>query len=78
MRKKIAAALAGGALVVGAALAAPAAASAAGYGKQINDGCGASYGQLVSTARDLGHISGSVGGAKNFVESGLAAAHMCG
>lgn len=77
MRKKIVAALAGGALAVGAALAAPAAASAAGYGKQINDGCGYSYGQLVSMARDAGHVTGSVGGAKNFVESGLAAAHGC-
>ncbi|GAA1466919.1 hypothetical protein [Microbacterium thalassium] len=77
MRRKIAAALAGGALVVGAALAAPAAASAAGYGKQINDGCGASYGQLVSAARDAGHVTGSVGGAKNFVVNGIAAAHRC-
>ena len=45
-----------------------------GYGKQIKDGLG-SYGQLVSTARAAGHIEGSVGGAKNFVESGLYAAH---
>ncbi len=77
MRRKIAMTLAAGALAAAAALAAPTAASAAGYGKHINDGCGASYGQLVSMARDAGHISGPVGGAKNFVESGLAAAHLC-
>ena len=46
-----------------------------GYGKQIKDGLGASYGQLVSTARAVGHIEGSVGGAKNFVEGGLYAGH---
>jgi hypothetical protein len=49
----------------------------AGYGKTIKDGCGASYGQLVSTARASGHVTGSVGGAANFVTSGLAAAHGC-
>lgn len=57
--------------VPGAAMAGP------GYGKRINDGCPASYGQLVSTARSIGHVTGSVGGAKNWVESGLAAAHGC-
>lgn len=62
------------ALILGSSMGA---ASAAGYGKQINDGCGASYGQLVSAARASGHVTGSVGGAKNFVESGLAAAHGC-
>ena len=61
-----------------ATLAMPAAASASGYGKDIKDGCGASYGQLVSTARASGHVDGSVSGAMNFVESGLAAAHGCG
>lgn len=60
------------------ALAVPAAASAdTGFGKQIVDGCGASYGQLVSTARAIGHIDGSVGGARNWIESGLSAAHGC-
>ncbi len=49
----------------------------AGPGKAIKDGCGASYGQLVSTARSIGHISGGVGGAANFIDSGLAAAHGC-
>ena len=58
-------------------LALPGAAMAGGYGKAIKDGCGASYGQLVSTARAIGHVTGSVGGAANFVESGLAAAHGC-
>jgi hypothetical protein len=59
------------------ALAMPAAASASGYGKDIKDGCGYSYGQLNSMARASGHVDGSVSGAKNFVESGLAAAHGC-
>ncbi len=52
-------------------------AMANGYGKAIKDGCGASYGQLVATAREVGHVTGSVGGAANFVNSGLAAAHGC-
>ncbi|MGN6219809.1 MAG: hypothetical protein ACTHNQ_09905 [Microbacterium sp.] len=78
MRKKILTAVCATALAAGAVLAVPTAASASGYGKDINDGCGASYGQLVSTARAIGHIEGSVSGAKNFVESGLAAAHGCG
>jgi hypothetical protein len=77
MRKKILTAVCATALAAAAALAVPTSASAAGYGKDIKDGCGASYGQLVSTARAIGHIEGSVGGAKNFVESGLAAAHGC-
>ena len=78
MRKKIVSGVCVAALAAGLALAAPTAASAQGYGKWINDGCGASYGQLVSTARALGHVEGAVGGASNFVDSGLAAAHGCG
>jgi len=77
MRKKILMSVCATALAAAAALAVPTAASASGYGKDIKDGCGASYGQLVSTARASGHIEGSVGGAMNFVESGLAAAHGC-
>ena len=73
MRKRITLIAATVALTVGL----PAAASAQGYGKTINDGCGASYGQLVSTARAVGHVEGSVGGAANFVNSGLATAHGC-
>jgi hypothetical protein len=64
------------AATIAMALAVPGTAMA-GYGKAINDGCGASYGQLVSQARAIGHVTGSVGGAKNFVDSGLAAAHGC-
>jgi len=78
MRKKILMTVCAAALATAAALSAPAAASASGFGKDIKDGCGASYGQLVSTARASGHVEGSVGGASNFVESGLAAAHGCG
>ena len=63
------------ALILGSSVGA--ASAAGGYGKQINDGCGMSYGQLVSAARASDHITGSVGGAKNFVESGIAAAHGC-
>jgi hypothetical protein len=37
--------------------------------------CDASYGQLVSAAKQSGHVEGPVSGAKNFVESGLLAAH---
>lgn len=65
------------AIATAVTLALPAAASASGYGKDIKDGCGASYGQLVSTARASGHVAGPVSGAMNFVESGLAAAHGC-
>jgi hypothetical protein len=65
-----------GAAIAGA-MALPMTAAAGGYGKSINDGCGATYGQLVSQARQIGHISGGVSGAKGFVESGLAAAHGC-
>ena len=51
-------------------------ASAAGFGETINSSClGASYGQLVSAARQAGHISGGVSGARGFVDSGLLAAH---
>jgi hypothetical protein len=67
------------AATIAMALAVPGTAMA-GYGKVINDGCGASYGQLVSAARQShpgGAITGSVGGAKNWIESGLAAAHGC-
>ncbi len=61
-----------------AALAIPTAASAGnGYGATTNAGCGATYGQLVSAARQAGHISGGVNGAKAWIESGLAAAHGC-
>jgi hypothetical protein len=74
--KRTLAALGASVLIVGFG-AGTAHAAGNGYGKEIKDGCGASYGQLVSTARALGHIEGSVGGAKNFVESGLAAAHGC-
>ena len=78
MRKKIIMTVCAAALATAAALSAPAMASAEGYGKEIKDGCGASYGQLVSAARASGHVEGSVSGAMNFVESGLAAAHGCG
>lgn len=78
MRKKILMTVCATALATAAALAAPAAASATGYGKDIKDGCGATYGQLVSTARAIGHVEGGVSGAMNFVDSGLAAAHGCG
>ena len=47
-----------------------------GYGKQIQDECGLSYGQLVSAGKKSGHVTGPVGGAKNFVDSGLLAAHL--
>jgi hypothetical protein len=79
MRKRIMMTVTAVAIAATAVLAVPAAASAstAGFGKQINDGCGASYGQLVSTARASGHITGSVGGARNWIESGLSAAHGC-
>lgn len=70
-------AICAGALAAAAAFAMPSAASAEGWGKQINDGCGASYGQLVSTARAAGHVDGAVGGARTWVESGLGAAHGC-
>ena len=75
MKTRLKIAVAGAAMA--GALALPATVSAGGYGKTINDGCDASYGQLVSTARQIGHVEGRVGGARNFVESGLAAAH-CG
>ena len=75
MKKKfIVAAVAASTLALGAAGSASA---AGGNGKSINDGCGATYGQLVSTARQIGHISGGVSGAQSFIESGLAAAHGC-
>lgn len=45
------------------------------YGKQIKDQCGVSYGQLVKAAKQSGHVSGPVRGAKYFVVSGLLAAH---
>ena len=47
-----------------------------GYGKQIKDECGLSYGQLVSSAKKSGHVSGPVRGAKYFVEEGLLTAHL--
>jgi hypothetical protein len=51
-------------------------ASADGYGRTINSSClGATYGQLVSGARQAGHISGGVSGAQGFVDGGLLAAH---
>jgi hypothetical protein len=77
MRKKFMMAICAGALVAGAAMATPSAALADGYGVQINDGCGATYGQLVSEARQIGHISGGVHGAAYWIDSGLAAAHGC-
>ena len=77
MRKRIMMTVTAVAIATATALAVPAAASADGFGKMINDGCGASYGQLVSTARASGHITGSVGGARNWIESGLSAAHGC-
>ncbi len=78
MRKRITMAVTAVTIAAMAAFAAPTAASAAdGFGKQIKDGCGASYGQLISTARAAGHIDGSVGGARNWIESGLSAAHGC-
>jgi len=45
------------------------------YGNGINIHCDASYGQLVKAAKASGHVDGPVSGAKNFVESGLLAAH---
>ena len=45
------------------------------FGAGIKYHCGASYGQLVSQARAIGHIDGPVRGAKGFVTSGLFAAH---
>jgi hypothetical protein len=77
MRKRIMMTATAVAIATAAALAVPAAASAEGFGQMINDGCGASYGQLVSTARQAGHIDGSVGGARVWIESGLAEAHGC-
>jgi len=65
------------ALALGAAIATPSAASAEGWGEQTIDGCGATYGQLVSAARAAGHIDGGVNGARYWIESGLAAAHGC-
>jgi hypothetical protein len=66
-------------LVIGAGLAiglAAGPASADGVGKTINSSClGATYGQLVSSARQAGHISGGVSGARSFVDDGLLAAH---
>jgi hypothetical protein len=60
------------------ALAIPAVATAGnGYGATTNTGCGATYGQLVSAGRQAGHVVGGVNGARNWVESGLAAAHGC-
>jgi hypothetical protein len=78
MRRKIVMTLTALTIAAMASVAVPTAANASGYGKQINDGCGASYGQLVSGARAIGHVTGSVSGAMNFVDSGLAAAHGCG
>lgn len=77
MRKRILVTICSTVLAVSAVFVAPTAASADGWGQQINDGCGATYGQLVSTARAIGHVEGGVSGAKSFVESGLAAAHGC-
>ena len=37
--------------------------------------CEASYGQLVSAAKQSGHVDCPVSGAANFVNSGLLAAH---
>ena len=77
MRKRIKMTVTAVTIAAMAALAAPTAAMASdGFGKQIND-CGSSYGQLVSGARQAGHIDGSVGGARVWIESGLAAAHGC-
>ena len=45
------------------------------YGKQIKDQCGVSYGQLVKAAKQSGHVSGPVRGAKYFVVSGLIDEH---
>jgi hypothetical protein len=45
------------------------------YGKQIKDQCGVSYGQLVKAAKQSGHVTGPVRGAKYFVVSGLLDAH---
>jgi hypothetical protein len=74
MRRKITILVAAMALSLAAALPAAAAGHAA-YGKQVNDSClGASYGQLVSAAIKGDHIERPTG-AKNFVESGLLAAH---
>jgi hypothetical protein len=77
MRKRIMMTVIAVSIATAASLAVPAAASADGFGKQVNDGCGTSYGQLISTARMAGHIDGAVGGARNWIESGLAAAHGC-
>ena len=78
MRKRITMTVTAVTIAAMAALAAPTAAMASdGFGKQINDGCNTSYGQLISTARQAGHIDGSVGGARVWIESGLAAAHGC-
>jgi hypothetical protein len=67
------------ATVLALGVAAPAAAVHHGngnsYGNGINVHCDASYGQLVKAAKQSGHVEGPVSGAKNFVESGLLAAH---
>ena len=76
MKRKIATLVAVAGIALGAA-AVPAAAAGNGYGKDIKDGCGATYGQLVSSARQAGHITGGVNGAQNWVTSGLGTAHGC-
>ena len=77
MRKRITMAVATVAVAAFASLAVPASASAAGFGEQIKEGCGASYGQLISAARAIGHIDGAVGGARNWVEAGFGTVHGC-
>ena len=67
------------ALAIGA-IAAPAAAGAPDHkdmalGAGIKYHCEMSYGQLVVAARSIGHVEGPVSGVKNFVDSGLFAAH---
>lgn len=63
-----------------AAFAAPVAAGQPAHGESafgagIKYHCGAPYGQLVSAARQSGHIDGPVSGAKGFATGPLFAPH---
>jgi hypothetical protein len=75
MNKKLLTLVAAAGLAIGLT-AVPASAAGTGPGSTIGSSClDTNYGQLVSGARQAGHISGGVSGARTFVDGGLLAAH---
>lgn len=74
MKKTLAVALSAAfaiAAISAPALAGPPEHGEKAFGAGIKFHCGASYGQLVAAAKDAGHVSGAVSGAKAFATEPL-------